>query len=210
MPNIRLDCAEQSSTNFPLQRRHKPNSLAVRLTRVVLMLRSAGSSRRTIAAALGLSHRRVKTILAGAAPADANRCRPFITRERDADYAAVEAALMSGSTLRAEHARYARTCPALLLAQVRRLAKAPARPSGERAVPVSSERIPLAAPIGGAPLEGGLLFISEPDTALQIRKGALCVRSRGGGGSPHDPDRVGSPVERTFPRGRHGLRSSFS
>jgi CRISPR-associated protein Cas1 len=47
---------------------------------------------------------------------------------------------------------------------------------------------------GGAPLEGGLLFISEPDTALQIRKGALCVRYRDG-------------VERTFPRGRHRLRS---
>ena len=31
---------------------------------------------------------------------------------------------------------------------------------------------------GGAPLEGGLLFISEPDTALQMRKGALCVRYR--------------------------------
>ena len=47
---------------------------------------------------------------------------------------------------------------------------------------------------GGTPLEGGLLFISEPDTALQIRKGALCVRYRDG-------------VERTFPRGRHRLRS---
>jgi hypothetical protein len=47
---------------------------------------------------------------------------------------------------------------------------------------------------GGTPLEGGLLFISEPDTALQIRKGALCVRYRNG-------------VERTFPRGRHRLRS---
>ena len=47
---------------------------------------------------------------------------------------------------------------------------------------------------GGAPLEGGLLFISEPDTALQIRKGALCVRYRDG-------------VERTFPRARHRLRS---
>jgi CRISPR associated protein Cas1 len=47
---------------------------------------------------------------------------------------------------------------------------------------------------GGAPLEGGLLFISERDTALQIRKGALCIRYRDG-------------VERTFPRGRHRLRS---
>jgi len=47
---------------------------------------------------------------------------------------------------------------------------------------------------GGAPLEGGLLFISEPDTALQIRKGALWVRYRDG-------------VERTFPRGRHRVRS---
>jgi CRISPR-associated endonuclease Cas1 len=47
---------------------------------------------------------------------------------------------------------------------------------------------------GGSPLEGGLLFISERDTALQIRKGALCVRYRDG-------------VERTFPRGRHRVRS---
>jgi CRISPR-associated endonuclease Cas1 len=48
--------------------------------------------------------------------------------------------------------------------------------------------------ISGTPLEGGLLFVSEPDTALQIRKGALCVRYRDG-------------VERTFPRGRHHVRS---
>jgi CRISPR associated protein Cas1 len=47
---------------------------------------------------------------------------------------------------------------------------------------------------GGSPLEGGLLFISEPDTALQIRQGALGIRYRDG-------------VERTFPRGRHRLRS---
>jgi CRISPR/Cas system-associated endonuclease Cas1 len=47
---------------------------------------------------------------------------------------------------------------------------------------------------GGTPLEGGMLFISEPDTALQVRKGALCVRYRDG-------------VERTFPRGRHRVRS---
>ena len=47
---------------------------------------------------------------------------------------------------------------------------------------------------GGTPLEGGLLFIAEPDTALQIRRGALCVRYRNG-------------VERTFPRGRHRVRS---
>jgi hypothetical protein len=43
-------------------------------------------------------------------------------------------------------------------------------------------------------LEGGLLFIAEPETALQVRKGALCVRYQDG-------------KERTFPRGRHRLRS---
>ena len=48
--------------------------------------------------------------------------------------------------------------------------------------------------LSGAPLEGGLLFISEPQTALQIRKGGLCVRYQDG-------------VERTFPRGRHRVRS---
>jgi CRISPR-associated endonuclease Cas1 len=48
--------------------------------------------------------------------------------------------------------------------------------------------------LSGSPLEGGLLFISEPQTALQIRKGALCVRYQDGG-------------ERTFPRGRHRVRS---
>jgi CRISPR-associated endonuclease Cas1 len=48
--------------------------------------------------------------------------------------------------------------------------------------------------LGGSPLEGGLLFISEPQTALQVRRGALCVRYRDG-------------VERTFPRGRHSVRS---
>jgi CRISPR-associated endonuclease Cas1 len=47
---------------------------------------------------------------------------------------------------------------------------------------------------GGSPLEGGLLFIAEPETALQVRKGALCIRYNDG-------------RERTFPRGRHRLRS---
>jgi hypothetical protein len=68
MPHIRPNCPEQSATNSPRQHHLKPNSLAARLTRDVLLLRSAGSSRRAISAALNLSHRRVQTILNGAAP----------------------------------------------------------------------------------------------------------------------------------------------
>jgi CRISPR-associated endonuclease Cas1 len=56
----------------------------------------------------------------------------------------------------------------------------------------SADRMDVVS--GGSSLEGGLLFIAEPETALQVRKGALCVRYRDG-------------KERTFPRGRHRLRS---
>ena len=273
MPHIRPDCAQQSAINPPIEHRRKPNCLAVRLTRDVLLLRSAGSSRRAIAAALNLSQRRVQTILDGSALAVPSRRRPFEMRERDADYASVEAALRGGSTMRAEHLKYATRCPApysysyfsrrfldWLDAQpdtriVSRQASVAPRarhraraggfpgPSTTSAVPSGSPEdndgppsfsgLPMAdggraagssdkaastpplqskilvspantcdaAPIatatelaGGTPLEGGLLFISEPDTALQIRKGALCVRYRDG-------------VERTFPRGRHRVRS---
>ena len=305
MPHIRRDCAEQSAINSPPQHRRSPNSIAARLTRDVLLLRSAGSSRRAIAAALNLSQRRVQTILDGSALAVPSRRRPFEMRERDADYASVEAALRMGSTMRAEHLNYATRCPApysysffwrrfadwldaqpdaTLLASIpgsspRRslntetvgtgdggkhesangcsvgrhtvgasgitsyppgggaasgatsgLTGATGGPLGFPCLPGASDdevgrgravgshgevtakfRVqseirdspanadpetedspePLS---GGAPLEGGLLFISEPDTALQIRKGALCVRYRDG-------------VERTFPRARHRLRS---
>ncbi len=267
MPHIRPDCAEQSATNFLFEHRPKPNSYAARLTRDVLLLRSAGSSRRAIAGALNLSQRRVQAILEGAAPAVRSDRRPFVMRERDADYATVEAALRAGSTLRAEHLKYATRCPApysftsfwrrfedWLDAQpdpgitpvrspaervarnraVRSDGKVAAKPEirvspanasdefpatveeadrGELAVcaaatagkPIvprtSSAHDPkpqcedsCSQAFGGSPLEGGLLFISEPDTALQIRKGALCVRYRDG-------------VERTFPRGRHSVRS---
>jgi CRISPR-associated endonuclease Cas1 len=51
-----------------------------------------------------------------------------------------------------------------------------------------------ALPEEGRALEQGLLFISEPNVALQIRLGALCIRYRDGG-------------ERTFPRGRHRVQS---
>ncbi len=312
MPHIRPDCAEQSATNFSLQRRYKPNSLAVRLTRDVLLLRSAGSSRRAIAAALNLSLRRVQTILNGAAPGVQSERKAFTARERDADYANVEAALQAGSTLRAEHLKYATRCPApysytsfwrrfedWLEAQPDPGSASSGTPGGDTtsaatyiypprgprasdsgslgfpglpwgsggrggrgravgsrrqvaaklrlqpeircspantcdapptpvqdsppsvlAIGVSASEVfegpkrssasePLCDPLiipgpkiddsgevlsGGSPLEGGLLFISEPDTALQIRKGALCVRYRDG-------------VERTFPRGRHRVRS---
>ncbi len=257
MRHIRPDCAEQSSTNFPLQRRHKPNSIAARLTRDVLLLRSAGSSRRAIAAALNLSQRRVQTILNGAAPGVQSERKPFVMRERDADYANVEAALRAGSTMRAEHLAYATRCPApysytsfwcrfedwlevqpetgipLSSSTAERVARkrsirsdgkvaaklrlrseirvSPANTCDEFSAAVeegdfgelavcsvaidrSQREDSCDTATGGSPLEGGLLFISEPDTALQIRKGALCVRYRDG-------------VERTFPRGRHRLRS---
>ena len=112
MPHIRPECAEQSAANFPIEHRRKRNSIAARLTRDVLLLRSAGLSRRAIAAALNLSHRRVQTILNGAAPAVRGDPKPFVVRERDADYANVEAALRAGSTMRAEHLKYATRCPA--------------------------------------------------------------------------------------------------
>ena len=302
MPDIRPDCPEQSATNSSPQRRHKPNGLAVRLTRDVLLLRSAGSSRRAIAAALNLSQRRVQTILNGAAPGVAAERRPFVMRERDADYTSVEAALRGGSTMRAEHLRYATRCPApysysyfwrrfedwldvqpnprrsetgvVVGPRIGVVSGAIGRPPGgettsdyasgppradngsfgfpglpgassgfgrgraegsrdkvpaklrpqskirvsptnasddlsaavndygrpERSLagePRIDSQINVAHEVGatgGAPLEGGLLFISEPDTALQVRKGALCVR-------------YGDGVERTFPRGRHRVRS---
>jgi CRISPR-associated endonuclease Cas1 len=271
MPHIRPDCAEQSATNLLIEHRRKPNSFAARLTRDVLLLRRAGSSRRAIAAALKLSQRRVQTILDGSALAIKSECRPFHVRERDADYASVEAALRTGSTMRAEHLRYAARCPApysysyfwrrfedWLDAQpdsgfgrrglgisratgglpggdmtsaatpalrettggsmgFRSLLRARDDGTGRRRAIDSHGKITAklrpqseirfspanAAPetedgrdvlSGGAPLEGGLLFVSEPDTALQIRKGALCVRYR-------------DVAERTFPRGRHRVRS---
>jgi CRISPR-associated endonuclease Cas1 len=270
MPHIRPDCAEQLAANFLIEHRRKPNGLAAKLTRDVLLLRRAGSSRRAIAAALGLSQRRVQTILDGAACVAQIKRQLFVMRERDADYANVDASLRTGSTMRAEHLKYASRCPApysysyfsrrfedWLDAQpdpglVRPASifgaigglpsggatsaaapsppQADAGPTGFPGVPgggaegISREdgiglrckhagKLRLQSEVrvspanaapdpeesddvlsGGTPLEGGLLFISEPDTALQIRKGALCVRYRGG-------------VERTFPRGRHRVRS---
>ena len=293
MPHIRPDCAKQSAKNSPLEQPRKLNSIAVRLTRDVLLLRSAGSSRRAIAAALNLSQRRVQTILDGAAPSF-QATQPFVTRERDADYASVEAALRAGSTMRAEHLKYATRCPApyaysyfwrrfedwldaqpdprsasrgapgvgatsaaalesrtgdrgslgflglregggrvdrrrssgsrgKVAAKLRlksEIRVSPANTSDARLAdtgdtafcvtasewsevpdrssssePRTTPAVKLADEVGaGSPLEGGLLFISEPDTALQIRKGALCIRYREG-------------KERTFPRGRHRLRS---
>jgi CRISPR-associated endonuclease Cas1 len=259
MPHIRPDCAEQSATSSPVEHRRKPNTIAVRLTRDVLLLRSAGSSRRAIAAALNLSQRRVQTILDGAAPAVSNRRKPFVMRERDAEYASVEGALRAGSTMRAEHLKYATWCPApyaysyfwrrfedWLKAQPDPRNANSAPPAGDtlssatKSVLPTSDRGSLGFPghggwagrrravglrgqvaaklvqteirvspanacdvssadrtdvvSGGSPLEGGLLFIAEPETALQVRKGALCIRYSDG-------------RERTFPRGRHRLSS---
>jgi hypothetical protein len=80
VPNIRADRVEQSTAKFLPQHqsvpiagpnpatskgvrtRGKSDSLAISLSREALLLRSAGSSGRAIAAALGLSLRRVQTI----------------------------------------------------------------------------------------------------------------------------------------------------
>ena len=214
-----------------LARPRKLKSQAVKLTRAVLMLRSDGSSRYAIAIALGLSQRRVQTILDGAASRD--ELSPFAARERDADYATVAMALRTGSTLRAEHQKYSARHPApysyaffwrrfedWLGCQPDSVAQPPGQPAPSRALVEGSSREPAprgrgvegkspragAEPVEASPretdrtqiegqeLEGGLLFISEPDTALQIRKGALCIRYRDG-------------FERIFPRGRHRLRS---
>ena len=242
MPHIRPDCVEQSVTGTPVEHRRKHSSLAARLTRDVLLLRSAGSSRRAIAAALNLSHRRVQTILNGAAPGVQSERKAFTARERDADYVSVEAALRAGSTLRAEYLRYSICCPspysytsfwrrfedwldsqpdpgvvvvsppaerAARKRAIRSDGKVAAKLRLQSEIPISpantcddnhggsdrSQREECCdTATGGSPLERGLLFISESDTALQIRKGALCVRYRDG-------------VERTFPRGRHRVHS---
>jgi CRISPR-associated endonuclease Cas1 len=209
--------------------------------------------------------------------------KPFVSRERDADYAAIDAAMGAGSTIRAEFERYAAQCswPYAFSHFSKRLAewrtaclaggravvarspegatrqRKPSLASGraviarspkgatwqaERAQPKTrvacrddlatklllraetdgidrsgpletvvtssanaSEPLPTSinhhtsktAPfdfVGVTPLERGLLWISERDAALQIRKGALCVR-------------YGNGIERTFPRGRHGIQA---
>jgi CRISPR-associated endonuclease Cas1 len=51
-----------------------------------------------------------------------------------------------------------------------------------------------AEPLVSSPLEQGLLWIAEPGTALQIRKGSLAVRYRNG-------------FERLFPTRKHGLKT---
>src|SRR6202041_2612513 len=166
--------------------------------------------------------------------------KPFVMRERDADYASLEAALLAGSTMRAEDLKYASSCPAphaysyfwrrfedCLEAQpdprnassappagntlstsvlptsdrgslgfpslregggwagrrhavglrgqvAAKLVKAEIHVSPANACDVpSADRTDLVS--GGSPLEGGLLFIAEPETALQVRKGALCI-----------------------------------
>ena len=115
MPHIRPDCAEQSATNLLIEHRRKPNSLAARLTRDVLLLRRAGSSRRAIAATLNLSQQRVQTILDGAARVAQIKRQLFVMRERDADYASVDAGLRAGSTMRAEHLKIRNSLPSALL-----------------------------------------------------------------------------------------------
>ena len=112
MPHIRPDCAEQSATNFLIEHRRKPNSLAARLTRDVLLLRRAGSSRRAIAAALNLSQRRVQTILDGAAPAIKSERRPFRRARARRGLCERGGGARAGSTMRAEHLKYATRCPA--------------------------------------------------------------------------------------------------
>ena len=111
MPHIRPDCAEQSATNLLIEHRRKPNGLAARLTRDVLLLHSAGSSRRAIATTLNLSQRRVQTILNAAAPASQANVGPSSCANAMRNLR-VSRQPFSRSTMRAEHLRYATRCPA--------------------------------------------------------------------------------------------------
>jgi CRISPR-associated protein Cas1 len=220
----------------------RDTAVRVKINRKILALRKRGLSHREIASQLGVAKSRVQNTLDAAKPAKAH---PFVMRERDADYAAIDAALARGSNLRAEYARYASRVPHPLafgyfatrftkwraaqksanhvFAEVSApssddLPKSPIRPNVSRvseqrtskelaslrASPANmSESLPVylaqdrAAPfdyVGVAPLERGVLFLSDPGVALQVRKSALAVRH-------------GNGVERTFPRGRHGVRA---
>ena len=215
----------------------------VKINRKILALRARGLSHREIASQLGVAKSRVQNTLDAAKPAKAH---PFVMRERDADYAAIDAALACGSNLRAEYARYASRVPhplafgyfATRFTQWRAAKKSanlvfagvsasassddlPKNPIRPNVSDVSEQRTskefasPQASPantskplpaylvqdraaqfdfVGVAPLERGVLFLSDPGVALQVRKSALAVRH-------------GNGVERTFPRARHGVRA---
>ena len=94
MPHIRARSAEQSSVSLlpqqPAHRlklglrpegrgRRKSDEFAIALTREALALKTAGAFARAIAAALGLSFRRVQTILNGTAFALAPERKPFVS-----------------------------------------------------------------------------------------------------------------------------------
>jgi CRISPR-associated endonuclease Cas1 len=194
MPHIRAPLAEQSASF--------PDSIAVALTRDVLRLRKAGSTHRAIATELDVSIRKVQSVLRREKAA-----KPFRANERDADWVAVAAALVAGSTLAAEHLKYAAHAarPFVLSHFWRRFEDWRAAHGGASFAPGPGPRGTVRKRLGfvaaydhpetGRALEGGLLFVGEPNVALQIRKGALCIRYRDG-------------TERTFPRGRrHGLQS---
>jgi CRISPR-associated endonuclease Cas1 len=212
-------------------------------TREIIALRENGLSHRAIGERLGVAKSRVQNALDAAKPLKEH---PFVMRERDADYAAIDAALARGSNLRAEYVHYASRVPHPLAfgyfatrftqwrnakksanhvfagvsasASSDNLFKSATRPNvsgvserqtskehaSPRALPANTSE-PLhvylaqdrAAPfdfVGVAPLERGVLFLSDPGVALQVRKSALAVRH-------------GNGVERAFPRGRHGVRA---
>ena len=124
----------------------------------------------------------------------------------------MNAALVGGSTFVVEHQKYAAhaAAPYCLSHFQRRYTdwQAAYKGHGPPLEPVDAsagsspgpkrKRLAFTAayafPEEGRALEQGLLFISEPNVALQIRLGALCIRDHDGG-------------ERTFPRGRHRVQS---
>jgi hypothetical protein len=85
----------------------KSDSMRAQLAHDVARLFEAGSSHRAIAAALGVSIRKVQTVLR-----TASTPKPFRPTERDADYCSVSVALIGGSTFAIEHQKYAAHAPA--------------------------------------------------------------------------------------------------
>jgi CRISPR-associated endonuclease Cas1 len=173
------------------------------LTRQILQLRAGGSTHRAIAIALGLSIRRVQNVLTRGRYPSTNS-GPFQAVDRDADYAAVNSALLAGSNLKAQHRIYASAAPAPFSFSHfwRRLKDYQASETGQSGVAqfaaIARKKLDFGEGFVGPDkfrsLENGLLFLAERGIALQVRKGAFCVRYHDG-------------VERIFPRGRHHLRS---
>jgi hypothetical protein len=200
---------------------------AIALTRQALSLAAAGASRRAIAAGLGLSHRRVQTILTGAAFASNGVQRTFIPRERDADWPSVAAALEAGSTLKAEHLKYATSAPApfsltnfwrrLEAWQACRL-PTPGTKSPGAAVSLSNGVVERRSNEHAAilqratvrkPLDFGDAY-TAPDSGRALEGGLLFIGESGVALQVRTGAlavRYQDGSERIFPRGRHRVRS---